>query len=278
MTGYGRFETGLFKIESRSVNHRYIDIFIKTPASLYYLEPAIRRIVKNELNRGKIEIIITVSKDARGLITINRPLALEFYSALKSLSDELSLCNEIGVEVFTTFKEIFIKEEPAFEDEELLRGVKKSIEALKQMRIEEGAILASDIYERITLLSKYTEQLTALSVNHFVSLKEKFTKRIAELAGETMLDENRLFQEIAIMAERSDITEEIVRIKSHIQQLKNTLNDSDVSGRKMDFICQELNREINTVGSKSTDSEISAIVIELKSESEKLREQVQNIQ
>ena len=278
MTGYGRIDTELFTIESRSVNHRYLDIYIKTPPYLHHIEPHIRSIIKEEFTRGKVSVTVTQSSNAANSLQVNEPLVAQLHDAFTYLKKELGLNDEIKIDHFLQFKAILTMEEPEVEDTYLFEALRKSLSELKKMREQEGSHLLRDLHERISLLNSRISTIESRSHDHTLSIKERYMGRIKELIQESAIDEVRLLQEAAIIAEKADITEEIVRIRTHIEHFISILNEPDPSGKKMDFLCQELHREINTIGSKANNADITTLVIHMKSELEKLREQVQNIQ
>jgi uncharacterized protein (TIGR00255 family) len=278
MTGYGRIDTDIFTVQSRSVNHRYLDIHIKTPPYLYYLEPQIRNLIKDEFSRGKISVTITSSSNSSDSIRVNLLFARLLYDALRLLKKELSLEGDIKIDHFLNFKELFTVEEPEVEGDTLLETVTNSLFELKKMREREGILLLEDIKGRITELNNLVNVIDGKKQEFLLSLKKHYMSRISELIDDSAVDEVRLLQEVALIAEKSDITEEVVRIRAHLEHFSTALAEDESSGKKMDFLCQELNREINTIGSKANNADIATIVIHMKSELEKLREQIQNIQ
>ncbi len=280
MTGYGRGIAGDFKVEVRSSNHRNIDIQINIPSYLYCYEAEIRKLIKQRFHRGRIEVYVprVVGDNVNFRLKLNKSLAREYYNALVSLKEELSLSDNIGIDVLASQKNIFLLDEPEIETAEFYDALKAALEELKRTRSEEGQYLVSDIQDRIQLLSKYTTSIENKRTEFISHAKKNLYERLKVLLDNTPIDDSRLIQETAILIERSDITEEIVRIKSHLRYIKELLKSGDANGKKMDFIAQELNREINTIGSKTPDVEIRTYVVEMKHELEKIREQVQNLQ
>lgn len=278
MTGYGRYNTDIFKIESRSVNHRYLDIHIRVPACLYYFEPEIRKVIKEMFVRGRIELFIYTENEITSTLKVNIPLAQQIYNAVKTLQDTFSIDDALTIEIFTLFREIFVFETPEFEKSLVIEGVRACLEELKKMRLSEGKILAGDMKERIEQLKNFNAQTMSLADEHTAAFKDKYASKINELLGQDEVDEKRLMEEVAFQVEKSDIKEEVIRIEGHLIHMTEALNTDGPQGRRMDFLCQEINREINTIGSKVNSLELTTLVVEMKCELERLREQVQNIQ
>ena len=277
MTGYGRGVSGNIKVEARSFNHKNLDIQIKLPPFLYPYENEIRKLIKSRFQRGHIEISITKSEAETVKIQINKPLAMEYYNALISIKDELSLKGDIDINVLASYRDIFCLKEEA-RTEELEEAVGTALLELEKMRIEEGRNLVDDIAVRIQLLDKSINDIENRRNEIIDDTKQRLYERLKEFLGDITIDESRLIQEAAILIERADITEEIVRIKSHLNHTVEVLRSGDTIGKKMDFLVQELRREVNTVGSKTNDVEIVNNVIDMKHEIEKIKEQIQNLQ
>ena len=288
MTGYGKYEialeSGRIMVEIRSVNHRYREIFVKLPRTLLALENDVRKSVAERLKRGKIEIYI----QQEGMIgvgsmpVVNIPLARAYYEAFAKMKESLGLYDAIPLSLIATQKDLLITEESRNQVESLreaiIAAVKEAAEHLDSMRLREGRTLLEDLQTRreslSALIMRITEHAPAAVAQNAVKLKT----RVLQLSADSGVDEQRLAQEIAFMADRCDITEELVRFNSHLKQLDETLELNEPVGRKLDFIIQELNREVNTIGSKANDVEITSYIVELKAELEKIREQVQNIE
>ena len=277
MTGYGRGVAGNIKVEARSLNHKTLDIQIKLPSFIFSYENEIRKLIKSRFQRGHIEISITKPESDIVKIKINKPLAMEYYNALVSIKDELSLQGDIDINVLASYRDIFCLEEEAKIDE-LNKAVETALSELEKMRIEEGRNLVDDISVRIQLLSRYINDIEERRNAIITDTKQRLYERLKEFLGDITIDESRLIQEAAILIERADITEEIVRIKRHLNHAVEVLKSGDTIGKKMDFLVQELRREINTTGSKTNDVEIVNSVIEMKHEIEKIKEQIQNLQ
>lgn len=278
MTGYGRGASGNFKVEIRSSNHKNLDIQINVPYYLFSLEPEIRKQIKKKFNRGRIDVYVPRSEDGIVRMKVNKPLAREYFNALVSLRDELSIKDDIGMEVLASQRDIFLMDDSEIDAADLYKAVDAAMEELKKTRIEEGKNLISDIRDRIGLLKKYVASVERSRKDFVHGARQRLQERLEELLGSVPIDESRLIQETAILIDRSDITEEIVRAKSHIESLENTLTAHDTVGKKLDFMVQELRREINTIGSKAQEIEIINRVVEMKHELEKIKEQIQNLQ
>lgn len=290
MTGFGRgiceTESFLCQIEIKTVNSRYCDLFIKAPQVCNSFEDKIRSLVGSVIKRGKVEVFIRLTDKGEGFKTLSIDEGL--VKQVKSYLVEEGFYRkkkEVPLETIVALVPdlMSIKVEPASEEEVyplVERSLKEALEQLEEMRITEGSFIVKDLLERITTLEKelaiIEENKTGAVVLHEQRLKEKL---LALLSTESIaLNEDRLLQEVAIIADKTDITEEIVRFKSHMVQLKNTLQGEDVKGRKLDFLLQEVNREVNTMGSKCSFARITECVVNLKCELEKIREQVQNIE
>ena len=289
MTGFGRGEykddNYQFVVECKTINHKYADINIRLPRKLSFLEDKARILIKDYVKRGRVDLYIKLdllgSEDVN--LKFDEELATQYVSILKSIKDKFDLVDDISVMNIAKFPDVIKTEEKEDDEDKLWSMMKIALEEallkLKEMRSEEGKKLAEDIQNRCDLLKNYIEDIEKYSYNVVIDYKEKLNNRINDiLENPSILDENRLAQEVAIYADKSSITEEIVRFKSHIEQLKNTVIKNDSIGRKIDFLIQEMNRETNTIGSKSSDLNITNLVVEVKSELEKIREKIQNIE
>ncbi len=291
MTGYGRAEAVLggrkYVVEIKSLNHRYLELSLRIPANLLPLEMEIKKKINEQLIRGKIDITIrreTYSGiEGSRLLEVNLPLVKNYYDLLIQLKDLFNLKEDITLDMMAGLKDVFIPLE-TLEDEitvlwEGLAGVlSNAIAALIDMRQKEGEVLGQDLKARLYLINEHLDEIDARAPQIVLEYQKRLVARIRELMDGMVIDESRLSQEVAIMAEKSDITEEIVRFRSHIKQFFEMLKSPEAMGRKVDFLIQEMNREVNTIGSKSSDVEVSCHVIEIKSELAKLREQVQNLE
>ena len=289
MTGFGRGEykddNYYFLVECKTINHKYCDINIRLPRKISFLEDKIRNFIKDYIKRGRVDVYIKL--DLLGSEDVNLKfddiLASQYVNILREIRDKFDLVDDISVMNVAKFPDV-IKTEEKEEDEDLLwsmlsTALEETLNNLKEMRSEEGQKLAKDVLERCDILQSTIEEIEKNSYNVVIDYNEKLNNRISEiLDNPSLIDENRLAQEVAIYADKSNITEEIVRFKSHIGQLRNTIVKDESIGRKIDFLIQEMNRETNTIGSKSSDLNITNLVVEIKSELEKIREQIQNIE
>ncbi len=287
MTGYGKAETtadtGRIIVEVRSVNHRYGEISVKLPRAFMAMEQSVRKCVAEKVKRGKAEVFVQreAGVDAASLPTVNLSLARAYRDAFLSLKEALGLDDRISLGLIAAQKDVLITGEADSPEEsvldDVLAAVRKAVDSLDAMRLREGALLMADVRGRRETLATLLGEIRSRAPVVVAESASRLKERVAQLA-ESVVDEARLVQEIAIMADRCDITEELVRFESHLQQLDETLLADEPVGRKLDFLMQELNREANTMGSKANDAEITALVVELKAELEKVREQVQNIE
>jgi uncharacterized protein (TIGR00255 family) len=278
MTGYGSGNSGNFRVEIRSSNHKNIDIHINIPYYLFSCEPEIRKRVRKKFHRGRIDIFVPKQEMDGIKLKVNKTLAREYYNALVSLRDELSPSDKVGIDILASQRDIFLLDEPEIDINGLYEALDKALEELNKSRIEEGKNLISDIDERIGLIHTYIDAIDQKRAEFTGSAREKLQERLKEFLGDIEIDETRLIQESALLIEKTDITEEIVRIRSHLKHFTEVLKSSDIVGKKLDFIIQELRREINTIGSKAQNYEIANSVVEVKHELEKIKEQVQNLQ
>ena len=289
MTGFGRGEykddNYQFLVECKTINHKYADINIRLPRKLSFLEDKARILVKDYIKRGRVDLYIKLdllgSEDVN--LKFDEALATQYVSILKQIKDKFDLVDDISVMNIAKFPDVIKTEEKEDDEDKLWSMLKVALEnallKLKEMRSEEAKKLAEDIQNRCDLLKNYIEDIEKYSYNVVIDYKEKLKNRKSDMLEDpSIIDESRLAQEVAIYADKSSITEEIVRFKSHIEQLKNTVVKNESIGRKIDFLIQEMNRETNTIGSKSSDLNITNLVVEVKSELEKIREQIQNIE
>lgn len=290
MTGFGRSEYNDGKrniiVEIKSVNHRYCDISVKMPRRYSFAEEKIKSIVKETAKRGKIDVSIMVENITEDdtNIKLNTALAAQYYERLKELKDTFDVEGEITLQFLSGLPDV-MKAIPDVEDEEeiintLSVPVREAAQNHDAMRMVEGKKLADDIIKRGRIIAGYVDEVNSISEKVTQLYRDKLRDRIKELVGNSVeIPEERIITEAAIFADKSNVTEELVRLDSHIKQLENIItNSTQPDGKKLDFIVQEMNREANTTGSKSADIGITNIVVEMKSEIEKIREQVQNIE
>ena len=278
MTGFGSAEGLSFKVEIRSLNHRFLDVSLKVPQNLGRHELPMRNMVRERFSRGKFDIFVSTINGKDLAIKVNMDLAKGIYNSLRSLKEELSLQGEIGIETIASFREVVMTEETDHNIESLYDVFKEALNRVEEMRKREGEAIARDLFARLDLLEDLRVRTASLSREVADSCRERYRERLHSLFGDLGFDENRVLQEAALLAEKSDINEEITRLSSHIGQLKKILSDGDTIGRKVEFLLQELNREVNTIASKADDYRVSSVAVEMKAELEKIREQAQNIQ
>lgn len=288
MTGYGKAEAALaggrIVVEIRSVNHRYGEIYVKLPRTLMAFENEVRKCAASRLKRGKIEIFVQQEGVAGqdSLPRPNIPLARAYYEAFVRIKEELGVDEPVSLALVASQRDVLgagESEEMAESlREQLLAAVQGAAEGLDAMRLKEGSALMEDLKARRTTLSSLIGGVAERAPQVVADAAKRTKERVAQLTGESGVDEGRLAQEIAFLADRCDITEELVRFDSHLRQFDDILLVDEPVGRKLDFLLQELNREVNTIGSKANDAEIASYVVQLKAELEKIREQVQNIE
>ena len=288
MTGFGRCEISetkrKFTVEMKGVNHRYLDVNIKMPKKLNFFESAIRSLLKQYIERGKVDIFITYEDFTENNLCVkyNRELAQEYLQYLNRMAEEFSLENDIRVSTLSRYPEVFTMEEQTMDEEELWKGLEKAVcgaaENFVQTRISEGANLQKDLAGKLDNMLEHVDFIAGRSPLLITQYRERLREKVRELLEDTRVDEARLLTEVTIFADKVCVDEELVRLRSHIAQTRETLAGGGSIGRKLDFIAQERNREANTILSKPVDLEISGRAIELKTEIEKVREQIQNIE
>jgi len=267
-----------FRVEIRSVNHRYIDISIKMPSYLNQYDIPLKNIIKERFRRGKFDIAISTGNQGTGQLHLNIEMAKGIYKALKTLQNELSIPGDITINTLAEYKELLVEKEPEYDSNKLYNVFHRAISDLEAMRIREGELLARDVLRRVEKLRTMHNEIKALAPEEITRLQKKLTERISTMLGDEAIDSNRILQEVAVMAEKSDISEEVSRIENHVKQFVHIFHSDTAIGRKLDFLLQEIHREVNTLAYKSNDYSIAQLVVEMKTEIEKIREQVQNIQ
>jgi len=290
MTGFGRgeFIDSNYRIivEIKAVNHRYNEIVIRMPKTLGSLEDKIRRTIANTILRGRVDAFITIDEygDKKKAVRVDKELAMAYHNAMRELADLLKMPASDNIYHLSKYPEV-LKVEEVSEDLEqlwpkLLTAIEAAITNLMKMREAEGTNIEHDLLARVSKLQTYIGEVEARAPQILVEYREKLLARMRDLLAAVGAepDETRLLQETAIFADRTNFTEEIVRLKSHLAQFYATVKSPDAVGRKLDFIVQEINRETNTIASKANDSTVANIVVEIKSEIEKVREQIQNIE
>jgi TIGR00255 family protein len=288
MTGFGRCEIAeadrKITVEMKSVNHRYLDVTIKMPKKLNFFEAAIRTELKNYMQRGKVDLFITYEDftESNVCVKYNKELAAEYMQYFDRMAEDFSLDNDIRVSTLARFPEILTMEEQTVDEEQLWKLLDKALkgaaENFVETRIREGENLRNDLIAKLEGMLAHVDFITERSPEIIEEYKEKLTKKVEELLSDKQVDESRLLMEVTIFADKVCVDEELVRLRSHITATRDALLAGGSIGRKLDFIAQEMNREANTILSKSSDLEISNRAIELKTEIEKVREQIQNIE
>lgn len=288
MTGFGRCEIAgnnrKFTVEMKSVNHRYLDVTIKMPKKLNFFESAIRNELKNYISRGKVDVFITYEdfSEKNSSVKYHSDIAGEYYKYLCQMAQEFSLDNDVRVSTLSRFPEVFTMEEQDIDEEELWKELQKATrgaaEGFVRTRISEGEHLKEDLFAKLDGMLKLVDFVAERAPRILTEYQEKLAAKVRELLADTAVDEGRLLTETAVFADRICVDEEVVRLRSHVETTRKTLSEGGSIGRKLDFIAQEMNREANTILSKANDLETSNAAIELKTEIEKIREQIQNIE
>ena len=288
MTGFGRCEVqeGQRKItvEMKSVNHRYLDVAMKMPKKLNFFEAAIRSELKNFIQRGKVDLFINYEDYTQTNVCVkyNRELAEEYLKYLNQMAEEFSLDNDVRVSALSRYPEVLTMEEQTVDEEKLWKLLEQAIKGAAQgfveTRIKEGENLKNDLLEKLNEMLGHVDFITERSPQIIAEYRQKLRDKVKDLLEDSKVDENRLLTEVTIFADRVCVDEELVRLRSHIEATKEALIQGGSIGRKLDFIAQEMNREANTILSKSSDLEISNRGIELKTKKKKVREQIQNIE
>ena len=289
MTSFGRSssEEGqkrVFTVEMKSVNSRYLDVNIRMPKTLISLEEEIRKMISNSLNRGKVDVFINLKNynDGSGIPKVDINLAQGYLECLKEIEEKLGVKNDISVMQIARFPEVItvVEEEDKIEAvwQELKPLINDSLNMMIGMREVEGNKLKEDILFKISAIEELVSKVEEFADTIPKAFKVKLDERVKELLGNVDIDENRVAMEVCMLADKATVDEEIIRLRSHINQVRETLTLKEPVGRKLDFIVQEMNRETNTIGSKSSDIQMTNIVIDIKNILEKIREQVQNIE
>ncbi|KPJ60484.1 MAG: hypothetical protein AMJ42_01425 [Deltaproteobacteria bacterium DG_8] len=288
MTGYGRAESVVrgekIVVEVRSNNHRYCDICLRIPQKCSPLENEIKRLILNRISRGRIDLSIQFGseEEEESNLELNIPLAQRYYLLLKQLKESLQLPGEITLNDILTQKDVIISQfttqNQVYEWEVLKDPLSSALDELVKMRKAEGSLLREDFLSRLKGIEHMLDKIKSISNSAFRDQQRDLREKIRALCNNIEIDESRLAQEVAYLVEKSDITEELVRVQSHLIQFKSWLYSEDAIGRRLDFLIQEIHREVNTIGSKSFHAEISLKVVEIKNELERIREQVQNIE
>jgi len=291
MTGFGRVEAvsagKRIQVEMKSLNHRYLEIFLRMPSAISFLETEIKKRIGERFSRGKIEVSIRIdnnegNQDGTQALMLNLPLVRQYYSLLSQIKDELHLPDEVTLNMMSGFRDLYVPKEVEEDLDCLWKGLEgvlaEAMDKLTDMRTTEGDALGRDLACRMDKIKQLLRIIALRAPEVVVEYRQRLSDRVRELTQGIIIDEARIHQEVAILAEKSDITEEVVRLESHIGQFMELLEGEEAIGRKVDFLIQEMNREVNTIGSKSGDAETARQVIEIKSELAKVREQIQNVE
>jgi len=287
MTGYGKGqaggELGTITVEVRSVNHRYGEVSVRMPRQFLALENDVKRVVSSRLKRGKIDVY--VQWEALGGATqpqLDHSLARVYFEAFSKLSKELGTLGQVPLDLVINQKGVLCDQTVELDEEQgralILGALEAAVTAIDAMRVREGEALVSDLRERRQQVAEWVARISERSPQVVAEYRLKLKARLDQLLEGVEMDEARLAQEVALMADRCDVTEELVRLASHFSQFDEALGLDEAVGRKLDFLMQEMNREVNTIGSKSSDAEVTSLVIRIKAEMEKMREQVQNVE
>ncbi|MDR4493828.1 MAG: YicC/YloC family endoribonuclease [Nitrospirales bacterium] len=288
MTGFGKRESlcqdTMIGVEVRAVNHRFCEISVRLPKLVSHMELSLKELVKEMCARGRVDVTVTLNGAASPgrTMRVDRMVAKRYYRALRDLQKEFQLGGTLDINVLAGFRDIFTFQEESVPVEGLSKMIlgltRQALKDLEKMRQKEGAALKRDLSVRVQTMAgrvKEVEAKVPLAVQGFA---ERLRTRVTKLLSEHAVNPDRIAQEAVLFAERSDVTEEVTRLASHFAQFRSALNEKEAVGKRLDFLLQEMGREVNTIGSKANDAEISKHVIELKSELEKVREQVQNVE
>ena len=288
MTGYGRAVETVngreFTVELRSVNNRYLDCNVRLPRMVSFAEDAVKQAVKASVSRGKVDMFISVRSEAGDevVVNLNKAVLESYLAAMRQMVTEYGVQDDISVSAVSRLPEVFSVEKPQVDEEQLqkdlLQVVAKALEGYDAMRCAEGAALDRDLRSRGQTILELVAQVEAGNGQTVTDYRAKLEAKLKEVLANTSIDESRILTEAAIFADKVAVDEETVRLRSHLQQMNNMLSGGGAIGRKLDFLLQEMNREANTIGSKCTDVKLARIVVDIKAELEKIREQTQNIE
>ena len=288
MTGYGRAVETVngreFTVEVRSVNNRYLDCSVRLPRMLTFGEDAVKQAVKAAVSRGKVDVFISVRSEAGDevVVSLNRGVLEGYLNAMRQMVAEYEVQDDISVSVVSRLPEVFSVEKPEVDEEQLLKDlmqvVGQALESYNAMRAREGAALDADLRSRGNTILGLVAQVEQGSAQTVFDYRARLESKLREVLANTAIDESRILTEAAIFADKVAVDEETVRLRSHLQQMNDMLSGGGAIGRKLDFLLQEMNRETNTIGSKCSDVRLARIVVDIKAELEKIREQTQNIE
>ena len=288
MTGYGRSVKTVnereFTVEIRSVNNRYLDCSVKLPRVLSFAEETIKQAVKAAISRGKVDVFITQRSENAGdvKVTLNSAMAAEYVAAMRQMAQELNIREDISVALVSRMPDVFTVDRPQVDEEQLLADLmgvmNAALASFDAMRSKEGQALKNDLTSRGSTIRELVSQVEAGNAQTVIDYRTRLYHKLQEVLANTSIDESRILTEAAIFADKVAVDEETVRLKSHLEQMDAMLASGGPIGRKLDFLLQEMNREANTIGSKCTDLRLARMVVDIKAELEKIREQTQNIE
>ena len=288
MTGYGRAVETVngreFTVEIRSVNNRYLDCTVKLPRALSFAEDTVKQAVKNTISRGKVDVYITQRSEgaADAKVTLNTAMAAGYVEAMRQMAQEFAIREDISVSLLSRMPDVFTVEKPEVDEEQLLSDMMQVVNAAlanyDAMRAKEGEALKNDLSSRGNTIRSLVSQVEQGNGQTVIDYRTRLYNKLQEVLANTAIDESRILTEAAIFADKVAVDEETVRLRSHLEQMDSMLAAGGAMGRKLDFLLQEMNREANTIGSKCTDVRLARIVVDIKAELEKIREQTQNIE
>lgn len=288
MTGYGRAVETVngreFTVELRSVNNRYLDCSVKLPRSLSFAEDAVKQAVKNTISRGKVDVFISVHSENTDdvQVSLNTAMVAGYLAAMKQMAADFDIRDDISVSLLSRMNDVFTVEKAEVDEDRLLSDlmdvVNKALQSFDAMRTVEGKALENDLRSRGQTILELVAQVEAGSGQTVSDYRTRLENKLKEVLDNTAIDESRILTEAAIFADKVAVDEETVRLRSHLQQMEHMLTSGGAIGRKLDFLLQEMNRESNTIGSKCSDVRLARIVVDIKAELEKIREQTQNIE
>ena len=288
MTGYGRSVETVngreFTVEIRSVNNRYLDCSVRLPRMLSFAEDAVKQAVKASISRGKVDVFISLRAEGQEdiQVSLNGGVLQGYLSAMHRMVEEFGVKDDISVSTVSRLPEVFVVEKPQVDEEQLLSDlmsvVNSALAGYDAMRQTEGAALHRDLHNRGNTILEFVSVVESGNAQTVVDYRTRLENKLKEVLSNTAIDESRILTEAAIFADKVAVDEETVRLRSHLQQMNEMLNNGGAVGRKLDFLLQEMNREANTIGSKCTDVKLARVVVDIKAELEKIREQTQNIE
>ena len=288
MTGYGRAVETVngreFTVELRSVNNRYLDCSVRLPRILSFAEDAVKQAVKQSVSRGKVDVFISLRSEGgdETQVSLNKAVLEGYLSAMRQMVTEFGVTDDISVSTVSRLPEVFVIEKPEIDEDQLLADlmgvVAKALEGYDAMRCTEGQALDKDLRSRGQTILELVAQVEQGNAQTVIDYRARLEAKLQEVLANTAIDESRILTEAAIFADKVAVDEETVRLRSHLEQMNTMLSGGGAVGRKLDFLLQEMNREANTIGSKCTDVKLARIVVDIKAELEKIREQTQNIE